>query len=348
MVASSALLALIPAVAAGPLACASRKPTTCSAPKGNFTVNEAGLYPENADFDPSRCVTYIGNLYKSTVTTYNAAEDRVEKVITFDNISGVPEFHVSGVQRDAKHDKLTISANAGAAFDTEGQDISGSNVVIQYDLVKGEVEWTKNLTETTKGAYGGFQDMEHDPEGNSFVIGTYSSSIIKITADGKTATEWFRGSANSSVSGFTGIAAYNGARNVLVTDNEGSQIVSFDLSAAKGEPVPVPVSGDKELLTRGFDGAYLPPLFEDKVLIISSNDAGNIVLRSKDGQWKEAEVLGALANPLKDQNGFTVATVQIADRIYAVIEWFGDAATGLNRTAFPFIDITDDVNKLLV
>ncbi|PMB67643.1 Major allergen Mal f 1 [Beauveria bassiana] len=350
MVASSILPTLVSAVAAGPLACVPQKPT-CAAPNGNFTVNEAGLYPENADFDPSRCVTYISNLYKNTVTAYNAAEDRVDKIITIDKISGVPAFHVSGVQRDVLHDKLTISANAGAAFDTNGADVSGDNVLVQYDLVRGEVEWTKNLTSVSNGQYGGFQDVEHDKDGNSYVIGTFPSSIVKVTADGKTATEWFRGDAtNTTIHGFTGIAAYNGARNVLVADGERGQIVRFDLAADKGVPVHVPLQAVEEPIGANLDGAYLPPLYKDTVLLVSDSARGTIVLRSQDGKWESAEKLGEVANALGAEGGSSVTTVQIADRIYAVTDWFGDNSPeiGLNRTAFPFHDITDAINKLLV
>jgi hypothetical protein len=63
MVASSLLLALVPLAAAGPLG-ACKAPTqpqqACTAPRGNITIRQPGLYPENADFDPKRCVTYIG------------------------------------------------------------------------------------------------------------------------------------------------------------------------------------------------------------------------------------------------------------------------------------------------
>ncbi|OAA67467.1 Six-bladed beta-propeller, TolB-like protein [Cordyceps fumosorosea ARSEF 2679] len=380
MVSSSLLLALIPAVAAGPLACkapADAQPPTackapapkppaackpkpaasaCTAPKGGFTIKAKSLYPENADFDTSRCVTYISNLYNSTVTVYDAAKNDVTNVLTFDGITNEKAFHISGVQRDDKHDMLTISANAGAAFDTQGGDISGSNMLLQYNLTAGALAWQKDLTLTSNGVYGGFQDMEHDAAGNAFVIGTFPSSILKVSADGNTVDEWFvsnKTGVTPKPHGFTGIAKFDDSRRVLVTDGETGQLLKFDLAAPKGVPVVVPIGDEK--IGADLDGAYLPPLHKNTVLLVSDNTLGTVVLRSKDGNWDAAERLGVVPKPAADTEGFAVATVQIADRIYAVTEYFGDAPDPKNATDtrtllredYPWYDITDDVQKLL-
>lgn len=42
-----------------------------------------------------------------------------------------------------------------------------------------------NLTAITEGKYGAFQDVEQDPNGNVFVVGTYPSSILKVGKNGK-------------------------------------------------------------------------------------------------------------------------------------------------------------------
>ncbi|PMB69303.1 Major allergen Mal f 1 [Beauveria bassiana] len=356
MVASSLLLALVPLAAAGPLA-ACKPPTqtqtqpqqTCTAPRGNITVRQPGLYPENADYDPKRCVAYVGNLYESVVSVWDPAKNEILEVIELPDISHNAASHVSGVQVDVKHDKLTIAANAGAAFDTSGVDISGTNFLVQYDLTKREVEWKRNLTEISKGVYGGFQDMEHDPEGNSFVIGTFPSSIIKVSANNSKAEPWFVDvGKNTTVHGFTGIAAFNEGRNILVSDNERGQILRFDTSAEKGEPVVVTLKSGTEPIGSDLDGAILPSIYENKVFLVSDDILGTIVLRSEDN-WETAEKVGVVPNRLGSVNGFATATVQIVDRIYAVTEWFLDNAPGgsLNRTSFPFYDITDDINKLL-
>ncbi|OAQ99603.1 hypothetical protein LLEC1_08117, partial [Akanthomyces lecanii] len=209
MIASALTLALVQAVAASPLASSAPSKPACASPKGNLTIHAANLYPEQADFDTKRCVTYISNLYKNTVTVYDAAENRVTNVINLPGITDVAAFHVSGVQIDKRHDKLTISANTGAAFDTLGADLSGTNFIVQYDLASNKIEWQNNLTVLSKGLYGGFQDIEHDAAGNSFV-----------------AEPWFleRG-ANQTTNGFSGIAAINDGAAVLVPDGQRGQLL---------------------------------------------------------------------------------------------------------------------------
>ncbi|KAJ2969474.1 hypothetical protein NQ176_g8644 [Zarea fungicola] len=347
MIASVFVLALILAAAASPAQNCPSKPS-CQSPHGNLTIHSPQLYPESADFDPKRCVTYISNLFNRTISVYDAIQNHVTEVITLKGITNNPKIHVSGVQVDTRHDKLSIMANAGAAFDTSGADISGDNFLVQYDLRTKKIAWKRNLTSLSGGLYGGFQDIEHDAAGNCFVIGTFPSSIIKVSADGKTAVAWYvEGNTNQTVQGYSGVAAFDNGRNLLVIDNEYGQIFRFDTLATSGQPMPVYTGA--EPMGFHFDGAYLPTLYQGTVCLISDNEMGTIVLRSRDGEWKAAEKLGVVANAYGGQGGSATATVQIGSRIYVVTEFFTDQEPGhlLNRTEFPLYDITDDVNKLL-
>ena len=42
--------------------------------------------------------------------------------------------------------------------------------------------WRVNLTALSGGRYGGFNDVAHDGAGNTFVCGTFPSSIVKVGA----------------------------------------------------------------------------------------------------------------------------------------------------------------------
>lgn len=300
-----------------------------------------------AEANPTSCDS---NLFNRTVSVYDAIQNRVTEVITIDGITDNPKLHVSGVQVDTRHDKLSIMANAGAAFDTSGADISGDNFLIQYDLRTKTIEWKVNLTPISGGTYGGFQDIEHDAAGNCFVIGTFPSSIIKVSADGQTAVAWYvERNTNQTVHGYSGVVSFNHGRNLLVNDNEHGQIFRFDTLATSGQPTHVPLQTGAEPIGFNFDASYLPTLYQGTVYLISDNELGTIVLRSRDGEWKTAEKLGVVANAYGAQGGSATATVQIASRIYVVTEFFVDQGLGhsLNRTEFPLYDITDDVNRLL-
>lgn len=49
-----------------------------------------------------------------------------------------------------------------------------------WDPETKEVLYKVNLTDTTHGKYGGLQDVEHDPDGNVYVVGTFPGSILKV------------------------------------------------------------------------------------------------------------------------------------------------------------------------
>ncbi|POR32504.1 Uncharacterized protein TPAR_07303 [Tolypocladium paradoxum] len=323
----------------------------CTSPSGNFNVSAFQLYPENADFDPNRCVTYFSVLYNATVAVYDVAKNKVVDTISIPELTGNQALHASGVQMDGR-DQLSIVINAGAAFNTEGKDISGDNFLIKYDLAKKTVAFKFNLTAVTNGAYGGYQDVEHDKDGNSFVLGTYPSSIIRVSAEGENAVAWYKApSPNQTAHGYTGLVMHG--NKLIVSDGQDGQLYSFDSQARTGEPVRIPLeaAAGNETVGQNLDGLYMPSLHKGNVILASDNIAGTVVLRSKN--WTSVEKLGTIPNPLVDQNGSTVASVQIAQRIYSVTQYFQDAANPVpgtfagNRTDFPLYDITEQVQKLL-
>lgn len=203
-----------------------------------------------------------------------------------------------------------------------------------------------NLTETTGGAYGGFQDVEFDSRGNVYVVGTFPSSILRVEANGTKINTWYRSNASHTVTGFSGLAVAGDfllSNNNAVTPN--GSLVRFDMSAQKGTPVVVPITPLRSI--SGSDAIYLPPKYNGTVLLAAVDASGVEVLRSKDGLWNSAEGLGLVSNKVPDaQGGFVTGTVQVGQRLYMIEEFFGDAQPG-NRTSFPFVDITSEVERLL-
>jgi hypothetical protein len=88
----------------------------------------------------------------------------------------------------------------------------------------------------------------------------------------------------------------------------------------------------------------LPPKYNNTVLLLAVPASGVEVLRSKDDLWDAAEGLGHIPNVIPAGN--VTAVVQIGNRIYMNEEFFGDAQPG-NRTSFPYVDITEEVENLL-
>ncbi|KAF5670017.1 trichothecene biosynthetic gene cluster protein [Fusarium heterosporum] len=327
------------------------RPLTCAPVSGNKTIDAFQLYPENADFDTRRCVLYSSVLYNATAVAWDPYRKEVLHTFEAPGLSGDSLLHASGVRVDPL-DRLSVIIDAGVSFDTSGQNVEGGNFLTKFDLRDNSFLWKANLTDVTGGVYSGFQDSECDEAGNTFVLGTYPSSLIKVSADGESAIPWYLVEpANHTIHGFSGIARKDDF--LVVGDNTDGQLYRFDIRASKGTPIHVPISKGKssktERIGENLDGILLPQLYAGTVLLASDNTNGTVILRSSNGKWDSAENLGTISNPFLSQGGYTVASVQIADSIYSVTEFFGDAIDGApgNRTAFPLRDITKEIEVIL-
>lgn len=281
---------------------------------------------------------------------YDEREKRITEEITIPGVTGNPEFHVSGVQVDTVWDRLSIIASAEGAFNTNGEDLSGDNILFQYNLKDKKFDWHYNLTVVAKGHFSGFQDLEHDKFGNVYVISTFPTSIVKVSANGVRGSFWYQEpNSNHTIEGFTGIAALHHGDALLVSDGISQQICRLNTEAEKGQPLRVHFDNVSKPLSTRSDGIYLPPLFKGTILLVSDNLLGTIVLRSKDGKWQDAEKLGVINNLYLSEGGWTTATVEIAGRIYAITLFFEDIEPGhtANRTSIPIYDITNSILELL-
>ncbi|KAF5122536.1 hypothetical protein E5D57_013019 [Metarhizium anisopliae] len=126
----------------------------------------------------------------------------------------------------------------------------------------------------------------------------------------------------------------------------------------RSKPTPVPIGTTDtppttDAVLQNIEAITLPKKYEGKVLLVASNSKGVYVLRSKDGSWDSAENLGEIPNKYGKSGGVVVTTVQVEDRLYAVLEYFDDIKNPVpetvagNRTEFPLQDITSAVEELL-
>lgn len=155
-----------------------------------------------------------------------------------------------------------------------------------------------NLTSVSGGRYGGPQDIEHDSAGNIYVLGTYPGTLLRVRGDGGAVEEWYVPSHNSSggaiehaVVGYTGLAAVDGS-TLLVTDArnrsaDGGALYKFDMGAEKGTPTHVPISypvNRTSDVIRPGDAIYLPPKYDNEVLLITEHDAGGLGAAVAEGE----------------------------------------------------------------
>ncbi|KAK1585242.1 uncharacterized protein LY79DRAFT_704889 [Colletotrichum navitas] len=316
---------------------------------GSFVIHQHQLYPDCADWDVDNCVIYFGSKANASVIVYDPYMNKIVNILMLSDITNNPNLQIGGVRVDPHTKLVSIVANAAAPFSTGGQDVSGDSFIIKYDAAKEQVLWSKNITTISKGEYAGFRDIGYDSNGNTYVVGTFPGTIMKVNREGSDIIPWYLpAKIDHTKTGFSGLAA---AGNVLLTsNNEDSQIYRFDMTADKGSPVLVRRSPDATLAMTG--AIYLPPRYDGKVLLVAENAKGITVLRSSDGSWQLAEHLGTVPNNSSAAQGGTItAAVQVGDSLYMVEGFSPDppvsnSAAG-NRTEFPMVDITLEVEGLL-
>jgi hypothetical protein len=288
-------------------------------------------------------------LFNASFGIYDPYHDKLE-AIEFPGITHNTAEHIGGVGWDKYSGLVSVLVDAAAAFTVFpfGSDVSGTNLIKKYDPVAKKFLWTVNLTEITQGVYGGFNDMTTDPRGNTYIVGTFPGTVIRVDKDGKEAIPWYLpATINTTDEGFGGIA---GVGDTLISMDAGKgQLFRFDARDDHGTPVLVPHTPNTAIVDS--DGIHLPIKFDGKVLLVAEHENGVTVMRSNDG-WRTAQHLGSIPNPPGLAPGvLVVSTVQIGDSLYIINDWFTDpvvpGTTAGNKTSFPMIDITADVDRLL-
>lgn len=78
-------------------------------------------------------------LFNASVAVYDPFINKIVEIIEFPGIAHNPEFHIGGLKVDQRTGLISIVVNAGAAFNTNGQDLSGTNYIIQWDATTKEI-----------------------------------------------------------------------------------------------------------------------------------------------------------------------------------------------------------------
>ncbi|KAK3681561.1 hypothetical protein B0T22DRAFT_522678 [Podospora appendiculata] len=325
--------------------------------KGNFTVSQFQLYPENAIWDDRHCVVYFASLFNGSVVVYDPYRDKVTKILEFPAITNVLGQHASGLDYNPDTNLLSVVIDSQNPFLAEGADVTGDNWLIKYDLTRQRELWRTNLTAVTRGLWGGFQDVSVDTRGNSYVIGTYPKSVVKVTPWGQPSVYYPPQTNDTTVHGYTGTAHVG--NTMLVVDNNGtpessatgnSEIFRLDLNKAHGAPVLVPRTPHTPIGEA--DKIHLPQAYGGTVLLVAEDLRGLTVLRSLDG-WHTAEHRGFIPSdfPVFFQK-IVPSSIQIGPtKNYLIGQYFPGAfvpgTNSGNRTDFPMFDLTAQIDALL-
>ena len=263
---------------------------------------------------------------------------------------------------------MFFSANSGIPYQSSGLNLTGPNKVIKYDPQAKKVVYIADLAPFQReyqSAFGrtvsGFQDMAEDCEGNSYVPFNFNGTgIAKIDPTGSVTpfftSSFFPPNQTAQPYNFVGVLTLPSQNKLLVSDWQHGNIVSFDTTSSSPTPTTIKMSNmPANYTTINCDGMVTPARYPNQEVILCSEDflggPGAItVFTSKDG-WVTGTFVGAAYNdnPLST-NSTPTATVQIANSIFISEMFFFD--TPLldfpgNRSSFPFIDITSQVDGLV-
>lgn len=158
--------------------------------------------------------------------------------------------------------------NAGAAFDTEGKNTAGDNNLVGWDMKENKLKFSVNLSEFADEGHRGFQDMEHDEDGNIFGLSSFGGSILRVGAQDQKVEKWWVSESSGAVHGITGLARF-GQDTLIVADQAEQGLFRHSMKADgkdKREQIKLTSCGSAKSanstsakLTATLDGVYFPP-----------------------------------------------------------------------------------------
>ncbi|KAH6665087.1 hypothetical protein B0J14DRAFT_492783 [Halenospora varia] len=335
----------------------------CPPVDGTLVINEYDLYSESADWDPVNCKLYISSIYNCSLTVYDPYTHTSNIVdlpgITNHGIFNYTEYHLDGVDYDARTGIMYIAAASTNAFtstssgDYSNANYTGNNRILKYDtrrdslisdidLAPIQAEYGKKTGNLTSG----FQDMAEDTNGNSYVIGTFGNSIVKISTRTEMVSLWYYPKIYDITYGFGGIFSIGDM--LVVSDTHTQSLVTFDTNADSPVPRVLHVQDMPPNYRPAMaDGLFAPKKYGGKVALWSDDFNGTAIYGSSDG-WRSARYLGLIPNddPLA-VGTFATATFEIEENIFVVATAFQFQLPQATKTSFPFIDITKKVDDII-
>ncbi|KAB8075730.1 hypothetical protein BDV29DRAFT_155385 [Aspergillus leporis] len=327
-------------------------------PAGDLTLKQYQLYPVNFMWDKQRCVAYVSSLYNATVSVYDPYKSEITDVMWFPGLSheghsAINPLHASGLilrPDAATADTLEIVIDNGDCFFTNGLNVSGPDYLLTMDLKTKNVTSQVRLNDISNGTYAGYAEAELADDGNTYVVGTHVSNLLRVTPQGEVSTFYVHPELGPPRPyGFTGLAHVKDA--IITNDNVIGQLIRFDTRDEVGTPVVIP-----QTPYHGFTMSYVmnvPERYHGTILLETENTSpehvwgGVGVYRSQNGRFEEVEYLGFIPNPL--ENTLATSAREMTDRIYVVALYTDGANITVSghSSEFIFKDITSDVDELV-
>ena len=273
------------------------------------------------------------------------------------NVGNYTPYEVGGIDFDLNTGSVYVAANNADAFaSTISGDYSKANFTVPNHILRYDTRSNKltdvNLsgaqaefkTKTGGNLTNGFQDMAEDRAGNSYAIGTFGNSIVKIPAGSSNASLWYATEPYSPAYGFGGIVALDDL--LVVSDTASEGFVTFQTKASEPQAVYVKPSDVPANLSFMADGLFAPTKYSGKVLLWSNDYTGTVVYGSEDN-WKSARYVGLVPNEGEAQGGLVTDAFEIGENLFVVSEFFQAKLPPETKTSWKFLDITQQVEAVV-
>lgn len=245
-------------------------------------------------------------------------------------------YHLNGVDYDPYTGKIWIAAGSADAFtssmtgDLSHQNLSGPNRILQFDPVAKKFVGDYSLDDVQQmyrdklggRNTSGFQDVAETAAGDTYAIGTYGNSIVKIPKNANSKPVlWYSPNKYNSSYGFGGIFALR--NKLIISDSLSGGLVTFDTETLPPTPKYIPLQGlPSNYRPLMADGLFAPTKYHGKIALWSDDFNGTSVFGSDD-DWASARYLGLVKNDATaaKEGGLAVATFEIGERIYSMNEF---------------------------
>lgn len=279
------------------------------------------------------------------------------------------EYHANGIDYDAKTGQVFIAASSASAFTSiisEGPDgtiavnysnanYTGPNHVLVFDPQSGHIVTDFDLTAAqdefhniTGNLTNGFQDMaEIQSSGDSYAIGTFGNSIVRLPSGSKDAQLWYAPSHYNETYGFGGIVAIGG--KLIISDTISGGLVTFNTNDTNPKPTYVTLQGLPQTYSPpNADGLYAPKKYNNTVILWSDDYNGTSVYGSID-DWTSAHFLGLINNddPGIIEGSMTTDSFEIGDRVFALTQIFQYSVPVQPKKNFLFYDISVQLDAIV-
>ena len=262
---------------------------------------------------------------------------------------------------------MLLAAADGTAFATNASgftlaNLTGPNRLLKYNIAGRQFDYDVSMSSVQDQVFAatgkraaGFQDACWDSNGSGYLLGSFGSVIARVTPSGDNVSLWYLPSPYDDVEyGFAGLFIHG--NKLVVSDTISQGLVTFDTTLEYGVPNYVKPKNLPANYTLFADGLHAPSKYRGRVALwaddsgtgLNSAGTGGVAVYGSLDDWNTAQFLGfVLSNDTISGASAITSTVQIVESIYMVTEYFQQSRPLAKKSNFPFVDITEQVDKLV-